>query len=213
VVSQNTAGAIEEPHGPRKGRCATPLRHGKLVRVPDRCPPRSYPTIAHLLAQNPSSTPLDTATTALLNLYTHARLIEDLFARDCLYHHQHYPASKTPYLIWIYRFREHCSKQPRCIAHTPCASRAPQRRRRSKTHLRRRRARRAGCLGAPTSVSPSITIARLAWRQPYTNKCNFSAQLPQVCPPWRLRARSRQEAVAAREDGEKRHAFHGAGRP
>ena len=37
-------------------------------------------------------------------------------------------------------------------------------------------------------------------------------QLPQVCR-WRLRPRSGQEAVPARQDGEERYALHGARQP
>ena len=34
--------------------------------------------------------------------------------------------------------------------------------------------------------------------------------IPQVCPPWRIRPRPREEAFAAGEDGEERHAINGA---
>ena len=107
--------------------------------------------------------------------------------------------------------RQPPQQPPSCTAHTPCASRALPPPRRSRTHrLPPPPPRAADSLARPTLVR-SITCAESAMST-WAN-CNIHRpQLPQVRPPRCLRPRPCEEALPAREDGEERHALHGAGR-
>jgi hypothetical protein len=98
---------------------------------------------------------------------------------------------------------------PSCTAPTLCASRALPPPRRSRTRLHPRPPPRlAGSSARPTLVC-NITFAEFS--SPTWANCDiYRPQLPQVRPPRCFRPRSCEEALPAREDGEERHALHGA---
>jgi len=98
---------------------------------------------------------------------------------------------------------------PSCTVPTLCASRALPPLRRSRTHrLPLPPPRVAGSSARPTLVCGTTRTesATSAW----ANRDTHRPQLPQVRPPRCLRPRPCEEALPAREDGEERHAFHGA---
>ena len=108
--------------------------------------------------------------------------------------------------------RQPPQQPPSCTAHTPCASRALPPPRRSRTHrLPRPPPRAAGSSARPTLVCPSRILCADHISTILT-AISHRPQLPQVRPPGRLRSRPRKEALPAREDGEERHALHGARR-
>jgi hypothetical protein len=98
---------------------------------------------------------------------------------------------------------------PSCTAPTLCASRAlpPPRRSRTRRHLHPL-PRLAGSSARPTLVC-SITCAKSS-TSTWANRGIHRPQFPQVRPPRCFRPRSCEEALPAREDGEERHALHGA---
>lgn len=103
----------------------------------------------------------------------------------------------------------HPPTPPSCTAPTPCASRAPPPLRRSRTHrLPPPPPRAAGSLARPTLVC-SLTCAGSPVST-WANRDTHRPQLPQVRSPRCLRPRPCEEALPAREDGEERHALHGA---
>ena len=102
------------------------------------------------------------------------------------------------------------STSPSCIAHTLCASRARRLRRKSRTHRHSPRPPRAVVsLAVPTLVCRESSSMFIVHRLTTL----YRPHIPQVGPPRRFRSRSRQEAVAAREDGEERHAINGTRGP
>jgi hypothetical protein len=106
----------------------------------------------------------------------------------------------------------HPPTPPSCTAPTPCASRAPPPLRRSRTHrLPPPPPRVAGSLARPTLVCRIVCAEYTV--STWANWNIRRPQLPQVRSPRCLRPRPCEEALPAREDGEERHALHGARRP
>lgn len=157
------------PHGPPEGRCVPQRRHcippdvRRLAEFETAARGVPLPSPAQKTCISPSATPL----CLLHHSHTHSHTLTSHHPHCCCPHRAClYPPNlhfALHHLIQnpIHRLVAPDNKQPRCIEPTPCANRAPRRRRRSRIRRRPLPAPRAGCLARTTSVSSTPDRARL----------------------------------------------------